>query len=49
MRDTLTQRLHHDEEVLKNTSQSLMQTANMMFFAMLAFLAVCAAVLLLGS
>jgi hypothetical protein len=49
MRDTLTQRLRHDEEVLKNTSQSLMQSANVMFLAMLALLAVCIGILLLGS
>jgi hypothetical protein len=40
--------VRHDEEMLKNTSQSLLQTAGVMFLSMLALLAVCACILMLG-
>ena len=48
MLNTLAKRIRHDEEMLRNTSQSLLQTAGMMMISMLALLAVCAGILLLG-
>ena len=48
MLSTLAKRIHHDEELLKATSQSLLQTAGVMLISMLALLAVCACILLLG-
>jgi hypothetical protein len=48
MLNTLTKRIRHDEELLKSTSQSLLQTAGIMLISMLALLAVCACILLLG-
>ena len=48
MLSTMAKRIRHDEELLKSTSQSLMQTAGIMLISMLALLAVCAGVLLLG-
>jgi hypothetical protein len=48
MMHTLARRIRHDEELLKTTSQSLLQTAGVMFISMLAFLAICAAILLFG-
>jgi len=48
MLHTLAKRIRHDEELLKTTSQSLLQSAGVMIVSMLAFLAVCACILLLG-
>lgn len=48
MLHTLAKRIRHDEELLKTTSQSLLQTAGVMLISMLAFLAICACILLLG-
>ena len=48
MLSTLAKRIRHDEELLRATSQSLMQTAGVMLLSMLAFLAICACILLLG-
>ena len=48
MLNSLAKRLRHDEEILKATSQSLFQTAGIMLISMLALLAVCACILLLG-
>jgi len=48
MFNTLAKRIRHDEELLKATSQSLLQTAGVMLISMLALLAVCACILLLG-
>ena len=45
---TLAKRIRHDEDLLKNTSQSLLQSAGVMILSMLAFLAICACILLLG-
>jgi hypothetical protein len=47
MLNTLAKRIRHDEELLKNT-QSLLETAGVMLISMLALLAVCACILLLG-
>jgi hypothetical protein len=47
MRATLAKRLRHDEELLKTTTQSL-QSAGILLISMLALLAVCASILLLG-
>ena len=48
MMHTLASRIRHDEELLKTTSQSLLQSAGVMWLSMLAFLAICACILLLG-
>ena len=48
MLNTLTKRIRHDEDLLKSTSQSLLQTGGIMLISMLALLAVCACILLLG-
>jgi len=48
MLNTLAKRIRHDEELLKTTSQSPLQTAGIMLISMLALLAVCACILLLG-
>jgi hypothetical protein len=48
MMRTLAKRIRHDEELLKNTSQSLLESGGVMWLAMLAFLVVCACILLLG-
>jgi len=48
MLNSLAKRIRHDEDVIKNTSQSLMQSVGIMLLYMLALLAVCAAILLLG-
>ena len=48
MLSSLARRIRHDEELLKTTSQSLLQTAGVMLISMLALLAVCACILLLG-
>jgi len=48
MLNTLAKRIRHDEELLKVTSQNLLQTAGVMLISMLALLAVCACILLLG-
>lgn len=45
---SLAKRIRHDEELLRTTSQSLLQTAGIMLVSMLALLAVCAGILLLG-
>ncbi len=41
MLSTLARRIRHDEEVLRSTSQSFLQSAGIMMISMLAFLAVC--------
>ncbi|HTT61487.1 MAG TPA: hypothetical protein VMG35_06595 [Bryobacteraceae bacterium] len=48
MLHTLAKRIRHDEEVLKNTTQSLLESAGIMLISMLALLGVCAFILLLG-
>jgi hypothetical protein len=48
MLSTMAKRIRHDEEILKTTSQGLLQTAGIMLISMLALLAVCAGILLLG-
>jgi len=48
MLNTLAKRIRHDEELLKNTTQSLLETAGVVLISMLALLAVCAGILLLG-
>ena len=48
MLHSLTDHLRHDEEVLKTTSQSLLQRTGVMLISMVAFLVVCAVILLLG-
>jgi len=48
MLSTLARHIRHDEELLKTASQSLLQTAGIMLLSMLAFLAICACILLLG-
>jgi hypothetical protein len=48
MLSTIAKRIRHDEEILKTTSQGLLQTAGIMLISMLALLAVCAGILLLG-
>ena len=48
MLSTVAKRIRHDEEILKTTSQSLLQNAGVMLISMLALLAVCACILLLG-
>jgi len=48
MLSSLTKHIRHDEELLKTTSQSLLQSAGVMLLSMLAFLAICACILLLG-
>ena len=48
MLSTVAKRIRHDEQLLKATSQSLLQTAGIMLISMLALLAVCGAILLLG-
>jgi len=48
MLHTLAKRIRHDEELLKNTSQSLLQTSGIMLISMLALLAICAVILLVG-
>jgi hypothetical protein len=48
MLNTMARRIRHDEELLRNTSQSLLQTAGVMLISMLALLAVCACILLVG-
>ena len=48
MLHTLAKRLRHDEELMKAASQSLIQTAGVMLISMLAFLAICACILLIG-
>ena len=48
MLHTLAKRIRHDEEMLRATSQSLMRTAGIVLISMLALLAVCACILLLG-
>ncbi|MGC9950547.1 MAG: hypothetical protein ABSF64_29625 [Bryobacteraceae bacterium] len=48
MLNTLAKRIRHDEDLLKTTSQSLLQTTGVMLISMLALLAVCACILLLG-
>jgi hypothetical protein len=47
MLHTLGQHIRHDEEVLKTRSESLLQRAGVVLISMIAFLAVCAAILLL--
>ena len=47
MLHTLASRIRHDEELLRNTSHSLLQTAGIMVISTFAFLAVCACILLL--
>ena len=47
MLSTLAKRIRHDEELLKSTSQSLLQTAGVMLLSILAFLAICGCILLL--
>jgi len=48
MLNTLVKRIRHDEEVLRNTTQSLLESAGVMLISMLALLAICAGILLLG-
>jgi len=48
MLHSIAKRLRHDEELVKATSQSLLQSAGIMLIYMLALLAVCAGILLLG-
>ena len=48
MLNTMAKRIRHDEEMLKNTAQNMMQTTGIMFLFMLALLAVCACILLMG-
>ena len=48
MLQSLSQHIRHDEEVLKTTSQSLLQRTGVVLISMIAFLAVCAIILLLG-
>lgn len=48
MLHSLARRFRHDEELLRNTSQSLLQSAGVMLISLLALLAVCACILLLG-
>ena len=48
MLSTLAKRVRHDEEVIRNTTQTLLETAGVMLLSMLALLAVCAFILLLG-
>ena len=48
MLSTVAKRIRHDEEILKNTSQSLLQNTGVMLIYLLALLAVCACILLLG-
>jgi len=48
MLHSFARRSRHDEEVLKAASQSLLQSAGIMLLYLLALLAVCAGILLLG-
>ncbi len=48
MLHTLTKRIRHDEELLRTTSQSLIQSSGVMLVSTLVFLAICAAILLVG-
>jgi len=48
MLSTLAKRIRHDEQLLKNTTQSFFETAGVMLISMLAILAVCAVILLVG-
>ena len=48
MLSTVAKRIRHDEEILKNTSQSLLQNFGIMLISMLAILAVCAFILIMG-
>ena len=47
MLHTLARRIRQDEELLKNRTQSLLETAGVMLLSMFALLAVCAAILLI--
>lgn len=48
MLSTVAKRIRHDEQLLKITAQSLLQSAGVMLISMLALLALCAAILVLG-
>jgi len=48
MLNTLAKRVRQDEELLKNATEKLLETAGVMLIFMLALLAVCACILLLG-
>lgn len=48
MLHSLARRIRQDEEILKNTTQSLLESAGVLLLSMLALLGVCAAILLVG-
>ncbi len=48
MLSTMAKRIRHDEQILKTTSQGLLRAAGVMLISLLALLAVCACILLLG-
>ena len=48
MRHTLAERIRRDEQLLKVTSQSLLESGGIMWLSMLAFLLICACILMIG-
>jgi len=48
MLSTVAKRIRHDEEILKNTSQSLLQNTGVMLIYLLALVGVCACILFFG-